>query len=340
MVIFQLTNMSEFKGFKKSDGTLIPCRDDSKQPTLTTQQLAAVNSGVTAEKVAKIATIDERTANVSQLARDVSQISDDKLEVDSVKDNGNIVLKDGAGNKKEYMAATPSGDPMHYAYIKAGAEYNDTGSDITKTAPWGDSVLHKSGMWYLNGLGDISNEEMSAIYSRGVVTFTDSNSLSMFSEVTKINSIRTNISIPYYEKMTLNSPRLSQNNNKIEVISLPSNLSQNTENTISGVIPFSDSKNLKYIIGIFSYSNSYNPGLILKTLPALVYANWKGIKFDVQISSASNFRTDCIAYMINNVGTTNAVSITLHATAYARAIANSDVQSALAAHTNVSLVSA
>ena len=31
------------------------------------------------------------------------------------------------------MPATPSGDPMHYAYVAAGAEYNDTGEDMDCT---------------------------------------------------------------------------------------------------------------------------------------------------------------------------------------------------------------
>lgn len=34
------------------------------------------------------------------------------------------------------MPATPSGDPMHYAYIAAGAEYNDTTDFIIKDTPW------------------------------------------------------------------------------------------------------------------------------------------------------------------------------------------------------------
>lgn len=69
------------------------------------------------------------------------------------------------------MPATPSGDPMHYAYVTAGAEYNDTGKDIVKIAPWEDladddadkTVIHKAGYWYLNGLGDLTNNDMSHI---------------------------------------------------------------------------------------------------------------------------------------------------------------------------------
>ena len=78
----------------------------------------------------------------------------------TVKDNGNIVLANIQGQSKEFMPATPSGDPMHYAYVAAGAEYNNTGADIVKTAPWADladddadkTVVHKAGYWYLNAV--------------------------------------------------------------------------------------------------------------------------------------------------------------------------------------------
>ena len=71
------------------------------------------------------------------------------------------------------MPATPSGDPMHYAYETAGAEWNGTGADIIKTTPWADladddadkTVVHKAGYWYLNGLGDITTDEMKVIFN-------------------------------------------------------------------------------------------------------------------------------------------------------------------------------
>ena len=90
----------------------------------------------------------------------------------TVKDNGNIVLSNIQGQSKEFMPATPSGDPMHYAYEAAGAEWNGTGVDIVKTTPWAgivddaidQKVVHKAGHWYLNGLGDITNEQMNRIF--------------------------------------------------------------------------------------------------------------------------------------------------------------------------------
>lgn len=54
-------------------------------------------------------------------------------------ENGNIKLT-LKGTTKEFMPATPSGDPMHYAYETAGAEYNATTDFIVKNAPWKDMV--------------------------------------------------------------------------------------------------------------------------------------------------------------------------------------------------------
>ena len=54
-------------------------------------------------------------------------------------ENGNIKLT-LRGTTKEFMPATPSGDPMHYAYETAGAKYNATTDFIVKDAPWKDMV--------------------------------------------------------------------------------------------------------------------------------------------------------------------------------------------------------
>ena len=124
----------------------------------------------------------------------------------TVKDNGNIVLSNIQGQSKEFMPATPSGDPMHYAYEAAGAEYNDTGADIIKTTPWADladddadkTVVHKAGYWYLNGLGDITTEQIRNIYNT-TINFGISPSMG---EALKGASARTNFFfflIPFLE---------------------------------------------------------------------------------------------------------------------------------------------
>lgn len=58
----------------------------------------------------------------------------------TVLDNGNIVIGNIAGQFKEFMPATPSGDPMHYAYEMDGAVYNATDDIIVVDAPWKNMV--------------------------------------------------------------------------------------------------------------------------------------------------------------------------------------------------------
>ena len=68
--------------------------------------------------------IDSSLKNLSYLAVNIEPQS-----------NGNIKIGDTL-----FMPATPSGDPMHYAYETAGAEYNATTNFIVKDAPWKDMV--------------------------------------------------------------------------------------------------------------------------------------------------------------------------------------------------------
>ena len=117
----------------------------------------------------------------------------------TVKDNGNTVIGNIQGHTKEFMPATPSGDPMHYAYVAAGAEYNDTGADIIKTTPWADmldddyngeygtTVVHKAGYWYLNGLGDLTNKDMQTAFVKSILCGVSNESMRYFAGKTNVN---------------------------------------------------------------------------------------------------------------------------------------------------------
>ena len=83
---------------------------------------------------------------------------------------------------------------------------------------------------------------------------------------------------------------------------------------------------------IFAFETDYSPKY-------LEFFKLKNMAKSQYISSPY-FREDCILYMINNEAATSAITITLHADAYARAMANADIVAALEAHPNVSLASA
>ena len=272
----------------------------------------------------------------------------------TIKDNGNIVLANIQGQSQEFMPATPSGDPMHYAYEAAGAVWNGTGADIVKTAPWADMVdddadkvvTHKAGYWYLNGLGDITNEQMRTI-------FLDTNNF-----LATIQSV----AIGYYTQMLcrVNLPLLEY---KITLWRLRVNYADcfrsclNLEAIVipeyrNGTVPdycfrpsnmqtmFAYDSVLKHISGLInvvSCENVSNPFLRCYELRTVkLYA----IKLSIVFSDSPKLTSKSILYMITNEAATSAITITLHADAYARAMANADIVAALQAHPNVSLASA
>ena len=93
---------------------------------------------------------------------------------------------------------------------------------------------------------------------------------------------------------------------------------------------------LKFIIGVFKAS---------KQIIGSYIGNLKGIKIfgiykSATFSDANNLSMKSVLYMINNEAATSPITITLHADAYARAMANADILAALKQHTNISLASA
>ena len=258
----------------------------------------------------------------------------------TVKDNGNIVLSNIQGQSKEFMPATPSGDPMHYAYEAAGAEYNDTGADIVKTTPWADmidddytgdygkTVIHKAGYWYLNGLGDITNEEIRKIYQT-TSNFPTSNYLNAyFSWV----DFRTNFKgvRPLSGWAVLNCVGIADGSNNFIILDL-SNLKSVYVSSMTKI------NKIKHILGdefFFNTPQNFDTDLDLIT------ARFNQLSKNIYIGKSSVLSVKSVLYMIQNEAATSPITITLHADVYARAMANADILAALEAHPNVSLASA
>lgn len=262
----------------------------------------------------------------------------------TVKDNGNIVLSNIQGQSKEFMPATPSGDPMHWAYVAAGAEYNDTDADIIKTAPWADmvdddadkTVVHKAGYWYLNGLGDITNDEIRRIY----------NLTNSFYVTTDIAEILYNISVRTnfcnfsrkgaYQTVNLYAAFLGSS---IEVAAV--------SNQNSGTVRVKDFSymargvnKVKHFIGIMNVVSNKRTNDSFYACSSLKTTKIHTLKQNIEFNQSPLLTSKSILYMIQNEAATSAITITLHADAYARAMANADIVAALQAHPNVSLASA
>ena len=250
----------------------------------------------------------------------------------TVKDNGNIVLSNIQGQSKEFMPATPSGDPMHYAYEAAGAEWNGTGADIVKTTPWADladddadkTVVHKVGYWYLNGLGDITNDEMKVIFNETKDHVLGINSFARSTQRTCLPLEASGLFVDY---------------NGLAYGSQCKVLLSKFYYPSAGII-FRGAPRIEHICGKMDIHAIKLSTLSLNEIQNLKTIQLYMINQSIDLNQGKMLSSKSILYMINNEASTSPITITLHADAYARAMANADIVAALEAHPNVSLASA
>lgn len=285
----------------------------------------------------KMVTNADLSAQVKTLTDNINQ-KQDALTL-TVKDNGNIVLANIQGQSKEFMPATPSGDPMHYAYVDAGAEYNDTGVDIVRTTPWADmidddyngeygkTVVHKAGYWYFNGLGDISNAEMNNILLLKY-WYCIASKESIITDTCRVLFPCSNRIMDFSYSFTNSS-----------IVILP----YNSINFIgSGEGIFYYATELVHIISKSYIDFSRLPKLTgsFSGCTKLMTFKLKNLKLNINLSITSYLSVKSVLYMINNEAATSPITITLHADVYNRCMANEDILAALESHTNISLASA
>lgn len=266
--------------------------------------------------------------------------------------NGNLkVTIDGVS--KDFMAATPSGDPQHYAFMAIGAKYNATANDSSVAAPWAaladdaadKVVIHKAGHWLLNGVGDLTNRDMRHILAKGAaipgVVYSMANAISDYYNKDKnpgANAVRTNYCFAGTTNFTVEMGAFF-NNQVIEVIELSARPNGAQGSILTKTMYFARlATNLRHIVGICipndTNADAFTGSPLIKTIDV------RELKYNINFKDQPLLTNASILNMINKEMATNAIVITLHADAYARAMANTNIQSALAAHPNVSLAKA
>ena len=94
--------------------------------------LAEINNAIAKELQKKVDKVEGKGLSTNDYTdEDKAQVAEIEGKQDTltltVKDNGNIVIGNIAGQTKEFMPATPSGDPMHYYYLSHfGVTYNES----------------------------------------------------------------------------------------------------------------------------------------------------------------------------------------------------------------------
>lgn len=252
-------------------------------------------------------------------------------EISKLESNGEIrPIKDSTARQaitdEITRAKTAESAALRPLFIAAGAEYNDAGVDITKTAPWGETVTHKAGHYYLNGLGDITEEQMAEIYYAGA--FGLSESVQGFLEGSRA---RTNIpsrgtNVRRFKNFDFT---YSFSGEHLEVVALTDGTSDKSYpvilKSINGFLVYANK--VKRVLGILDIKSVNTWTAIYGA--SLEYINIKNMAWTLRFTDSKLLSKESVIYMIQNATPTTAISVGLHQNAFARLAEDAEVVAAL-----------
>lgn len=243
----------------------------------------------------------------------------DKTDAKEVAD----YITDGIESNKPNLA-------LRALYVAAGAIYNGS-----------------TGYYELNGITDLTESDMSYIYEHK--EYAKSLNIARYFQENK--NVRTiyplNCNSSSYEQVFMSnklSLTLPYYNCNIEVLkfSKPQTLAQTKGipfATGSMSSAFSGAQKLKTIYPI-DVSGVTNTGNSFSKTVELVDVRLIGLKCNVAFNDSVNLSKESVLYIIQNAIPTSAITVTLHADAYARLVNDADIVAALEAQPLITLVSA
>lgn len=294
------------------------------------RDLDAIRSG--AEKGATA--LQEESYKGTIVAEDANIPVDEPWDMSfAVLPNGNIsVTVNGVSNT--FMPATPSGDPMHDIFVNVGAEYNDTGEDIVRTSIYGDNIVWKNAHWWLNDLGDITTDEMRDIYLHSNIT-------QAAKAVSKLmQGIRTRTNIATWTGTW--STKIMDSQIFGYCTALKTARLRDVEHYINTNASwmFISCSNVEKIFPTLNATSTTSFNGSFDSCARLKEIRLKALGVNCSFAKAQNLSNLSILYMINNSNTSKTLTITLHANAYDRAMADDEIAAALSSHTNITLAKA
>lgn len=209
-------------------------------------------------------------------------------------------------------------------YISAGAVYNE-----------------RTGFYELNGLTDITEEEMRMIYEKTWGWWLHLPSLNGFGSALP----RTNIPCPDYKIISYASNislhsifSKSDNDDNLEVVNLRALLTPTIFDEIKIMDfnwAFQGNQKIREVQGIINVKEArskLNIGGNIETI------NIKGLKVDIRFYNSQRLSKESVLYMINNSEATSAITISLNKAVYDVMKDDADIIAALAEKTNITLI--
>lgn len=234
---------------------------------------------------------------------------------------------------------TPSGDPMHEVYLSYYGVSYDADTNLYSLGYLTDLTaddMRKAFVAYGGGV-------MSVAYNSGISDYTLNTIVKTDLPRTTLPQ-RTSLQRIYYDKARFHflwvdleqifigvTPATPDAYNTLYIWQY--NSSEISFHLIGGL------QKLKYIVDVL-YCNMAYALTMFNSLPALQEVRLFNLKGDVFFSQSSNLSKESILFMIVNSNPTTSITITLHATAYTMAMADSDIVAALNSNPLVHLASA
>lgn len=209
-------------------------------------------------------------------------------------------------------------------YISAGAKYNEA-----------------TGFYELNGLTDITEEQMRVIYEKTWGWWLHLPVLNGFGSALP----RTNIPCPDYKiiayasNISLNSIfALSGNDDNLEVVNLRALYTPTVFDEIKIVDfnwAFQRDKKIREVQGILNVNKARYDQSIGGNIETI---NIKGLKVNIRFYGSQRLSKESVLYMINNSEATTAITIGLQQAVYDVMKDDADIIAALAEKTNITLI--
>lgn len=186
-------------------------------------------------------------------------------------------------------------------YVAAGAVYNE-----------------KTGFYELNGLTDITEEQMKVIY---VQTHHVTRQTDLSGAFASANNIRTNYPFKIdggYKQVLCHATFAGCTN--IEVVAFTKSTNNVFYSSRVNYL-FQHCRKLKEVIGIIrmdyaSSSEKYNN--MFYQCFALVSVSLRGVKYDIRFSDSPLISLESLQFMITNAANTSPITVTVHADVYAK----------------------
>lgn len=318
---------------RRYDGKLLLALDTVKAETIENSILDAYSYSV--EQIGS--TFEARLPKVGDLIEtygEVAPVCEVLLDTDSVQhtrwfSNGKLyeVTVNTALTRvpedPKVIYDTTSGT-LRDLYISAGAKYNE-----------------QTGYYELNGLTDITEEEMRVIYEKTWGWWLHLPSLNGFGSALP----RTNIPCPdfkiiyYASNISLHSIFSdSGNGDNLEVVNLRALYTPTSFDDIRIVDfnwAFQGNKKIREVQGIINVKearSNLNIGGNIETI------NIKGLMVNIKFYDSQRLSKESVLYMINNSEATSAITIGLNKAVYDVMKDDADIIAALAEKTNITLI--